>query len=164
MLTSIKNVRKNLGISQSELSSYLNIPLKTIQKWEQGSRKTSEWIMDLVLDKLLSYKSSVNTVNDNSNEVLSYFNIKKRVKQVCDKYDIDKAYLFGLYVKGNADELSDLDLYIESDITGLEFFALREDLRYSIKKGIDLLISSNVNQNSKIYNEIINTGVLIYKK
>ena len=49
----LKQIRNNLGLSQKEVSSYLGIPLRTIQNWEEGTRVPNEFTLNMVIEKLL---------------------------------------------------------------------------------------------------------------
>jgi len=160
----LKQIRSNYNMTQEELSLHLNIPLKTLQKWEQGTRETSKWVTDLVIDKLLNFKREQLINVDESHGILNYSQIKSRVNEVAKKYSINKVYLFGSYVKGEATETSDVDLYIESNISGLEFFSVAEDFKESLCKSVDLLSNKNVIEQSEVYKEIMRTGVLIHER
>lgn len=37
--TSVVRIRKAVGMSQAVFASYLNVPAKTLQSWEQGARE-----------------------------------------------------------------------------------------------------------------------------
>jgi DNA-binding transcriptional regulator YiaG len=50
--TSIKDLRIESGMSQSQFSEFFNIPLDTLQNWEQGRRKCPEYLIDLIEYKL----------------------------------------------------------------------------------------------------------------
>ena len=45
--------------------------------------------------------------------MLTIEEIKERVTPICEKYKIDRMWLFGSYARGEADEKSDVDLCIE---------------------------------------------------
>lgn len=53
----IKNLRTKLGITQGELSAWLNISLNTVQAWEQSARNPSHSSLRLleVFDKDFSF-------------------------------------------------------------------------------------------------------------
>ena len=56
-----------------------------------------------------------------------------------------KAYLFGSYVRGNADSQSDIDLLVELDYSqkiGLQFIQMKLDLEKMLNAKIDL-VSAN---------------------
>lgn len=44
----VKDLRLKYKMSQSEFAKYLNIPVRTIQSWEQGARKPSIYLLDLM--------------------------------------------------------------------------------------------------------------------
>ena len=44
----IREMRSKLGITQVEFAARYNIPFRTIQNWETGSRKPPEYIIDLL--------------------------------------------------------------------------------------------------------------------
>ena len=48
----IREMRSKLGITQGEFAARYNIPFRTIQNWETGSRKPPEYIIDLLERKV----------------------------------------------------------------------------------------------------------------
>jgi predicted nucleotidyltransferase len=153
----IKELRNKFKLSQAEFATLLGIPVKTIRNWEQGIRIPSEWVLDLIYDKTLSREQI------RKSKVLSFLDIKKAVKEVASKHNISKVYLFGSYAKGEARPNSDIDLYIDSKIYGLDYFGLAEEFRQALgDKKIDMLSPKTVIKNSKIDLEIKETGIQIY--
>ena len=69
--------------------------------------------------------------------------LKKEVSNILSKYKVNFCFLFGSYAKNKATPSSDIDLLIDTEITGLDYFGLIEELRQSLHKKIDLL---NINQ------------------
>jgi predicted nucleotidyltransferase len=58
-----------------------------------------------------------------------------------------KAYLFGSYSRGEADQDSDLDILVELDYSqhiGLGFFSLQSDLSEQLNKKVDLVPTESV--------------------
>jgi predicted nucleotidyltransferase len=164
MSTKIKQIRNNTQMTQEEFSSFLGIPLKTLRNWEQGIRKPNDWTEDLIIDRALRYKLEKNMNVDEETGILSFMKIKRAVTSIAPKFDIDKIYLFGSYAKGVAMNTSDLDLYMESSLYGLAYFEFVETLREVLGKKIDLLSNRTVEENSKVYQEIKSSGVLIYER
>ena len=78
------------------------------------------------------------------------------------KGQIDFCYLFGSYAKGLANEQSDVDLYVSSSLTGIHFIGLIEKLRQNLHKKVDLIRSSELNNNIELVNEIMKGGIKIY--
>ena len=58
--------------------------------------------------------------------------------------------------------MSDIDLLIDSDITGLDFFGLVEELRQTLHKKIDLLRINQLENNQELLREIMKDGIKIY--
>lgn len=168
MRITIKTIRENIGLTQEQVSLLTGVPVKTLRNWEQEIRKPSEWTMDLVVDRLLRIKLEENIEtdieSDDEEHIISFMTIKNKVADIVKEYDVDKVYLYGSYVKGEATPISDIDLYIESDIFGLDFFGLVEVLRETLHKKIGLLSNRTIIEGSIIEQEIQKTGVLIYER
>lgn len=89
--------------------------------------------------------------------------IQNKLSPVFKNYNINSAFLFGSYAKGCATEKSDIDLLVDSNLRGLRFFALLEDVREALNnKEIDLFDVTHIDMNSVIQKEIKRTGVKIY--
>jgi len=72
--------------------------------------------------------------------------------------------LFGSYAKGEATGHSDIDLFMESELFGLDYFEFIEALREHLGKKIELLSNKTIEKSSRIDLEIQNTGILIYQR
>ena len=44
----VKEIRASVGLSQSQFASALNIPVRTLQKWETGERSCPEYVVELI--------------------------------------------------------------------------------------------------------------------
>ena len=97
-------------------------------------------------------KGNVYTVND----------IKEKLLPVFKKHNIKKAVLFGSYAKGSADNRSDIDIMVDSNLRGLAFYGLLEDVVNTIGKSVDLLDKQQIKAESKVEQEINATGVVSY--
>ena len=49
---SLKDERLNAGLTQKEMSDIMQIPLRTIGSWEDGSRKCPPYVERLVIKEL----------------------------------------------------------------------------------------------------------------
>lgn len=163
MKNSIQALRENLGLTQTALANRLNIPVKTIRNWEQQLREPSSYMTELVIDAMLRKQLDQHLVDD-TNYIPSFLTIKEKVKSVVSHYNIDKVYLYGSYAKGNQTHLSDIDLYMVSDIDDLTYFGLLEDLRNSVNKRVDVLINKTIKKDSPIEKEVERTGILLYER
>ncbi len=86
---------------------------------------------------------------------LSSLPLDKRVKKIV---------LFGSHAKGNAQEQSDLDFYVDSNcqLTGFSFFSLKGQLEDAFHRDIDLIPDVDVIPDSRVDLEIRRTGVTVY--
>lgn len=102
-------------------------------------------------------------LEDENKKILSVSEIQKGCEKVFAKYKVDYCYLFGSYAKGNAREDSDIDLLISSNMTGLKFFALVEELRETLRKKVDVLDFKQLESNPELLHEILKDGIKIYR-
>jgi len=75
---------------------------------------------------------------------------------------VEYCYLFGSYAKGKATEKSDVDLLVAMPVDGMKFFELIEMLREQLKKKIDLLDITQLDNNPTLVQEILKNGIKIY--
>ena len=99
-----------------------------------------------------------------SDKIYSVEEIRRLVNPVLSRNNVRKAVLFGSYVKGSADEKSDVDILLDSGLKGLQFVGLIEDIRFALGKDVDVFDVTHIVPNSKIFSEISRDGVVIYEK
>ena len=155
-MNELRKIRESLNISQIEAANLLKVSRRTYQKYES--------LDDLNDDKLryYVYRFKESTLIDEDNGILTIDFIKKTTAKVFKKYDIKSCFLFGSYAKGKAKGTSDVDLMIDSEITGLDFYGLVEDLRENLHKRIDLLSLNSIKENAPLLTEILKDGIKIY--
>ena len=156
----LKEIRKENKISQLEASLILGIPERTYRRYENDDEYGSDLKRRVFLETLNKHFEVTEEKGLLTVEV-----IKKRVNELFDyEYSgqIDFCYLFGSYAKGVANEKSDVDLYVSSSLTGLRFVGLIEKLRQTLHKKVDLIRSSELNNNVELMNEILKGGIKIY--
>ncbi len=153
----LKNLRKEKGLTQKDASKILNIPLRTYVRYELDEEKSNTIKYNYLVEKL----QMVNYVDEN-NGVLSFEDIKSVCKDVFDNYDVDYCYLFGSYAKNKATKDSDVDLLVSTNLSGLKFFELVEVLREKLKKKVDVLNQKQLENNIVLVEEILKEGKKIY--
>ncbi len=89
---------------------------------------------------------------------------KYKLIPVFINYGISKAVLFGSIAKGASTEKSDIDLYVDSDLKGLEFVGFIEAVREATGMQADVFNKTHIKKDSLIDREIRSTGVTIYEK
>ena len=89
--------------------------------------------------------------------------INKFISLVSEEFPLTGVYLFGSYVKGNAQRYSDLDLAIVSDkFEGSRFFDKKKLNKYILKTSIDLELhpfrTEDFTDDDPFVKEILQTG------
>lgn len=87
------------------------------------------------------------------------------IKEYFKTKPVLKAYLFGSYVRGEADDDSDIDLVVDLDYSqkiGLQFVKMKFDLEQLLYKKVDLVSSQAVSEHIK--SAIDNEKQLIYAR
>ena len=153
---SIKELRKSLDLTQKEVSELVNIPLRTYLNYENDESKKNSIKYLYIKEKLEEYGYV-----DETHGILSVEKIKKICSSILSKYDVEYAYLFGSYAKENATDTSDIDLLLSTSITGIDFFGLVEELREELKKRVEVLTLSSLENNIDLLNEILKDGIRI---
>ena len=150
-------MRRSKGLTQKQAADFVGIPLRTYCYYENDPQKQNT----------LKYRDILNTLNsfgyvDETAGILSIETIKEVCANIFSRYPVEYCYLFGSYAKGKATPTSDVDLYICTPVSGLQFFALAEDLREQLKKKVDLLNQTQIQNNFDLINEILKDGIKIY--
>lgn len=156
----LNELRKEYKLSQVEAATILNIPERTYRRYEKDEEYGSE-IKRRMFIELLNEHCEITEEKG----LLTIEQIKEKVTNLFEteyKGKIDFCYLFGFYAKGLAHEKSDVDLYVSSSLTGLRFVGLIERLRQTLHKKVDLIRSSELNNNVELANEIMKNGIKIF--
>lgn len=101
-----------------------------------------------------------------TNKVYTIQEIILILREILEKFEVKKAILFGSYAKNQPTQTSDIDLviYSEGKLLNINFYGLLEELVEKLGKNIDLFEISEIQKNSKIYNDIKSEGVIVYEK
>ena len=153
----LRELRKNKGITQKEAADFVGVPLRTYSDYENDSKKQTSVKYKYMLEKIYTYGYL-----DEENGILTIEEIQKICTEILSKYSVDYCYLFGSYAKGKAKPSSDVDLLIGATISGLKFYGLVEELREALKKKVDLLDQKQLKENFDLTNEILKDGIKIY--
>lgn len=157
---SLREIRIEYGLSQVEAATILGIPERTYRRYETDENYGSDIKRRMFIEML---NEQCEITEDKG--LLTIEQIKVKVSELFNKEykgQIEFCYLFGSYSKGLATEKSDVDLYISSSLVGIKFVGLIEKLRQALHKKVDLLRSSELNNNIELVNEILKYGTKIY--
>ena len=154
--TTIRDARIKARLTQAQAAVHVGIPLRTYLRYEQGQSGSS-----IKADYIKNKLSELTEITEEKG-ILDIEAIKQIVSEICERNSITLCYLFGSYAKGYATETSDVDLLVDTTITGLSFFGLIEEFRESLNKKVDLLRLDDIKENKDLLLEIMKDGVKIY--
>ncbi len=150
----LKELRKKFHITQKEAASTLGVPYRTYVRYEELEGYEDSYKYKKIYEDLeKAFKI------DETHGILSIEEIKTIVLSILEEYHISFCYLFGSYARKEATPLSDVDLLIDTDITGIEFFKLIEKLREALSKKVDLLRLADLRSDNPIVLEILKDGI-----
>lgn len=153
----LKELRVSRDLSQEKAAELCGISRKTYIKYEKDESSIKPVKLKLFKNALEEFGKI-----DETHGILSLNQIKNICADVLKKYDVDYCFLFGSYAKGKAKENSDVDLLISTNVKGMYFFGLVEDLRESLNKKVDVLNLAQLNNNLVLVSEILKNGIKIY--
>lgn len=95
--------------------------------------------------------------------MLTIEEIKKIVTPICERYGVDKVCLFGSYARGEADDLSDVDLLVDGGkLVGFEWGGFYADVQEAL--GVELDVLSRRGTRQKFLDKIAKDEVLLYER
>lgn len=153
-------IRKSYSLSQEEAANILQVPVRTLRRYEKDENYSSSIKRHAFIACLNEYCKITEEKG-----LLSIDKIKESLTALFEeeyKGQINFCYLFGSYAKGNAKENSDIDLYISCSLSGLRFTGLIEKIRVTLNKRIDLIRDSELKDNVQLITEIMKWGIKIY--
>ena len=68
----IKEIRNTTGLSQRSFSKMFNIPISTLQKWEQGESSPTPYIIKLIANQLPIDNNNMCKIEDNNGKIYYY--------------------------------------------------------------------------------------------
>ncbi len=152
----LKEIRESYGVSQIDAANTLKVPVRTLRRYETDEKYGNPLLRNTFVN-LLNEKYEITE----SKGILSVEQIRNTLLPILVAKNISCCYLFGSYAKGTAKGSSDVDLLVDTDITGLEFFSLMEEIRTKLHKKIDLLRLKDLQVDNPIILEILKEGIRI---
>ena len=97
--------------------------------------------------------------------MLSIEEIKSYIIPVVEKYPIDRVILFGSYARGDASDISDVDLVVDSRgrLRNRKIFALGGELLDVLPVKVDVYDILEITNPSAMYENIQKEGLIIYE-
>ena len=153
----LKSIRLDKELTQQQAASLVGISLRSYKSYENDLDKMGNLKYNYIYEKL----SQINPI-DEEHGIVDLEYISRKCSEIFDKYKINFCYLFGSYAKGKAKDDSDVDLLISTEIKGLKFFGLVEELRNSLQKKVDVIEVAGLKDNVELLEEILKDGIKIY--
>ena len=153
----LKSIRLDKELTQQQAAGIVGISLRSYKSYENDLDKRENLKYNYIYEKL----SQINPI-DEEHGIVDLEYISRKCSEIFDKYKINFCYLFGSYAKGKAKDDSDVDLLISTEIKGLKFFGLVEELRNSLQKKVDVIEVAGLKDNVELLEEILKDGIKIY--
>lgn len=153
----IRETRKQCGLTQSGCAEYLGIPLRTYCRYEADESGIDPIRSGYIRERLAEYMQI-----DEEHGILTIDRIREVCSEIFPLYQVEFAYLFGSCATGKATGSSDVDILVSMPVDGLRFLELLETLREKLNKKVDLLDLAQLEHNLPLTREILRDGVKIY--
>lgn len=153
----LKELRIEKRLTQAACAKVVGIPMRTYVRYESDEGRKDTIKYRYIFETLQKYG-----VIDEDHGLLTVEKIREICTPLFERYNVRYAYLFGSYAKGKATEKSDVDLLISMPLNGLRFYEFVEVLRESLKKKVDLLDDTQLENNTALVKEILQDGIKIY--
>lgn len=155
----LRQKRKDLGLTQAQAANACGVSRRTYQTYEEDN------IMNETALKLYKQLEEMGII-DGTN----YISNVKKIKYSCakvfsEKYpEVECAYLFGSYARGEARGDSDIDILIVCPAMGLRFYGIVSALEEELYKKVDLHTHREFGNNEEFLAQLLKDGIKIYDK
>ena len=156
-MNQLRQKRKELGLTQIQAANACGVSRRTYQTYEETT------ILNATYDELIRKLDEMGVL-DGSN----YISNVKYIKYVCrqlfkEQYpEIQSAYLFGSYARGEATGSSDIDILVVCPPMGMKFYGIATRLEEQLHKQIDLHTHRQLMKNEKLLERVLKEGIKIY--
>lgn len=157
MMETLKALRKDRNLTQKEAADLLGVSLRSYKSYENDENKTNGIKYNYMMEKI----SEINPI-DEEHGIVDIDYIKEKCVKIFENYDVNFCYLFGSYAKGKAKANSDIDLLVSTELKGLKYYGLIEEIRTALHKKVDVLDIGQLRDNLELTQEILKDGVKIY--
>ena len=156
MDTTLKLKRKQLGLTQEQAAKACGVSRRTYQTYEE--KETLNATYDEIYVKL-------NQLREEKKFVHSISSIKKICRPIFKSVpEVECAYLFGSYARGEATFESDVDILIVGQLKGLRYASLLSDLDATLGKEINLITHRVlIGKDTSFLESVLRDGIKIYR-
>lgn len=148
-------------LTQLDAAKIVGVPVRTYRRYEldenYGDDFKRKTFVSLLNDKCeITEEKGILTIEEIKIKLTTLFETEYKDK-------VSFYILFGSYAKGKAKGNSDVDLYVSTSLTGMHFVRLIESIRETLRKKIDLIRDSELENNIVLIKEILKDGIKIYE-
>lgn len=149
-MNELKRKRKELGLTQIQAARVCGVSRRTYQTYEETESNVVR--SKQLLDKL-----------DSGKDICTIKQIKKAFEEVTKLCpEIEAAYIFGSYARGEASDDSDIDILVVVPPVGMKLFGAISKLEEALHKQVDLHTHRQLVQNITFIEEILKEAIKIY--
>lgn len=157
MMEDLKSLRIEKKLTQQQVANLAGISLRSYKSYENEEKK----IGTIKYNYIISILRAINPI-DEEHGIVTLEDIRAKCADVFSGYNVAFCYLFGSYAKGKQTATSDIDFLISTEVSGLQFYGLVEELRSKLHKRVDVLNMQQLEQNPELLHEILKDGIKIY--
>lgn len=156
-MNELRQKRQELGITQIQAAHACGVSRRTYQTYEETNHFNATY------EELIKKLDEMGIL-DGSNYISNIKSIKFVCRQLFkEKYpEIECAYLFGSYARGEATGKSDIDILVVCPPMGIKFYGIAADLEERLHKQIDLHTHRQLSKNEQFLERILKEGIKIY--
>lgn len=153
-METLREIRKKAQLTQIQAAKLCGVSRRAYQTYEEQNIERND------LYKIIKEMG----INEFGPAVLNPRYIKMATSEIFAKYpQVQCAYLFGSYARGEATVQSDVDiLVVAPGLGGFDFSGLHFELRAALHKDVDLVKHTTLMKSEKMLRDILNQGVQIY--
>lgn len=156
-MVDLKELRIEKKMTQQEVADLVGISLRSYKSYENDEGKRNTIKYNYIVEQL----SKINYIDEETG-ILELEDIVRKCSKVFERYEVVFCYLFGSYAKGKATSTSDVDLLISTNVKGIKFYGLVEEIRTALRKKVDVLNMNQLKDNIELTEEIFKDGIKIY--
>ena len=156
-MNQLQQKRKELGITQIQAARACGVSRRTYQTYEETKTINSTF-------KELVKKLEEMGIMDGSNYSCSVQGIKYVCRKLFkEKYpEVQAAYLFGSYARGEANGHSDIDILVVCPPMGMKFYGMAAELEQELHKEVDVHTHRQLVNNAQFAEQVLIDGIKIY--
>lgn len=156
-MNQLRKKRKEIGLTQIQAANACGVSRRTYQTYEETTNLNATYYRLIkTLDEIGDLSGS------------NYITNVKYIKYVCkqlfkEQYpEIQSAYLFGSYARGEVTGSSDIDILVVCPPMGMKFYGIATRLEEQLHKQIDLHTHRQLMKNEKLLEQVLKEGIRIF--